>query len=71
MTEEITNEIKKAIIENEIALHKNTAYLVQLRHSINKKLGATAEELKPLVDELVKHEQTIDLLKEELKEVDK
>ena len=70
MTDEIANEVKRAIIENEIALHRNTAYLVQLRHNVSKKIGASAEELKPLVDELVKHEQTIDLLKEELKKLE-
>ena len=63
---DIPNEVKKILIEQEIAMHKNTAWLVQVRHNVNKKLGATAEELKPLVEEIIKHEQSIDLLKLEL-----
>jgi hypothetical protein len=67
---EIPHEVKKALIENEIQLHKNSAYLMELRHRVNKKLGATPEELKQLADDIVKHEQAIDLLNEELKTID-
>ena len=67
---EIPNEIKIALIQNEIALHKNTSYQLQLRHRVNKKLGGSAEELKALQDEMVKHEQAIEILNEELKELD-
>lgn len=66
---EIPNEIKFALLSNEIALHKNSAWIVQIRHNVNKKLGVSAEELKSLVDEIVKHEQAIDLLKKELEAV--
>lgn len=70
MNSEIPAEVKRALIEQEIILHKNTAYQLNLRHRVNKKLGATTEELKPLEDELIKHEQAIDILKEELVHVE-
>lgn len=70
MNSEIPAEVKRVLIEQEIILHKNTAYQLNLRHRVNKKLGATTEELKPLEDELIKHEQAIDILKEELVHVE-
>ena len=69
MSDEIANEVKVIIVENEIALHKNSVYQLELRHRVNKKLGGTADELKQLTDEIVKHEAIIDLLKEELKAI--
>lgn len=66
----VTIEIKRALIENEIALHNNSAYQLSLRHRVNKKLGGSAEELKALEGEMQKHEQAIDILNDELKELE-
>lgn len=66
---EIPNEIKNVLLRNEISLHENSAWIVQIRYNVNKKLGVPAEELKLLVDEIVKHEQAIDLLKLELQKI--
>ena len=63
-------EIKKVLIENEIALHNNSAYQLSLRYRVNKKLGASGEELKALEDEMQKHEQAIDILNDELNELE-
>lgn len=69
MSEEVTNEVKTIIVQNEITMHSNTMYQLGLRFRVNKKLGATDEELKPLTDEMTKHEQILDLLREELEKV--
>lgn len=60
-------EIKRALLTQEIGQWKNTAYLLQVRHRVNKKLGAEEQALKSLEDEMVKAENAIDILSEELK----
>lgn len=71
MTDEIPNEVKKAIIQQEIGLYKNTAYQAQLRYRVNKKLGAEESVLKALEAEMTKCEATIDILNQELDALDK
>jgi hypothetical protein len=69
MTTEISPEVKRALIENEITLWRNTAYQAQLRHRVNKKLGADEQALKALEDELLKAEKAVDILTEMLAEI--
>lgn len=63
---ELTTEVKQTIINSELASCRNTRYLLTLRHRVQKKIGGTAEMLKPIEDELVRFEALIDALTEEL-----
>jgi hypothetical protein len=67
---EISNEVKYQIINNEIALYKNTRYQQELRYRVGKRIGQTQEALKPIEDEIVKIEMAIDELEKALKELD-
>lgn len=66
MNDEISGEVKRAIVEQELTLWRNTLYQLQLRHRVNKKVGASEAALKVIENEMIKCEATLDALKEEL-----
>jgi len=66
---DVPNAVKKVIVESEIQMHKNTVYLLGLRHRVNKKLGNLDGVLKQIEDEMAKEEQAVDILSEELRGV--
>lgn len=68
---EISKEMKLAIIEREIATCRAAVYTLSIRHRVNKKLGQTAEQLKPIEDEIVKQETAIDEFEKMEEEVKK
>jgi len=55
--------VKVQLLNQEIATYENTRYILGIRYRVNKKIGNTAEQLKPLEDELVKIEQALEELK--------
>ena len=61
MDEEITLEVKRTIIEQESMMWRNTRYQLQLRHRVNKALGA-ADVLVQVEKELEKCEKALDVL---------
>lgn len=61
-TLDVSLEAKTAIIGSEIAMYRNTRYQFQLRHRVQKAIGGTAEQLKPIEDELTKIEHMLDEL---------
>ena len=63
---DIPVETKRAIINQEIQMHRNTVYLLGLRHRVNKRLNNPDGILKQIEDEMAKEEQAIDILSEEL-----
>lgn len=63
-------ETKKQLIQEEIARYENTIYLWSIRVRIAKKTEDKAMESAALA-EMEKCEKSLDLLKEELKEIDK
>jgi len=68
--EEISVEVKKAIINQELSMWLNTRYQFEVRHRINKKIGSGAEILKNIEDELTKCEKMIDALEDELNKLE-
>lgn len=67
---DITNEAKRAIIAQEIAMYKNSIYLFTVRYRVNKKLG-NEEQMKLCQSELEKCEQALDILRTNLDEIEK
>jgi len=59
----IDTAVKVQLLNQEIATYENTRYILGIRYRVNKKIGNTAEQLKPLEDELVKIEQALEELK--------
>ena len=68
---EITKEVKLTLLKNELAVYHNTVYILSVRHRVNKKLGQTEEQLKPIADEMAKAEMAIDELQKVIIEVEK
>lgn len=50
----LPKEIKLAILDQELNGLRQSEYLLEVRHRVNKKLGATPEELKVISDQLTK-----------------
>ena len=69
MSDTIPPEAQRAIIMQEIAGLQQAAYLVSMRYKVNKKLGATSEELKPIEDNLLKIELQIAEWQKELEAI--
>lgn len=69
ISEDVPAMVKRGIISQEIMLYKNTRYQSQLRHRVQKAIGGSQDQLKAIEDELLKIEQAIDFLEQELKEV--
>ena len=59
--DEITPEVKRVLIEQESTMWRNTRYHLQLRHRVNKALGA-ADGLEQIEKELGKCEKALDVL---------
>lgn len=68
MDEEITLEVRRAIIEQDRNMWKNTRYQLQLRHRVQKALGAT-DVLEQIEKELEKCEKALDVLEIVLSEL--
>jgi hypothetical protein len=65
---EIPIDVRRAIIEQELQMYRNTRYQMQLRHRVQRGVGASPEMLKPIEDELERIEGALDLLARELEE---
>jgi len=61
MDEEITLEVKRALIEQESAMWRNTRYQLQLRHRVQRALGAK-DIMEQIEKELEKCEKALDVL---------
>ncbi len=57
--QEVPIEIKRKIVEEELALYRNTRFRTELRHNVLKRVGAQEAELKPLVDDLIRLEHIL------------
>lgn len=68
---EPTKEIKIELLENEIRLHENTLYILEIRHKVNKKIGAESNVLENIAHEMTQHNIAIDELNNLLKELKK
>ena len=68
MTEDLTNEVKIQLLGNEIEQHKQARYVLEVRHTVNKKLG-NSEELKAIVKGLEITQMTINELEKIKKEL--
>lgn len=64
--QEIAPEIKRAIVEQEIALWRNTRYQLEVRARVARRVGCTPEQEAAALAELARVEQTLDALAEEL-----
>ena len=64
---DIPIEIKQALIEQQIAAHKNGRYQTRVLVRVRRSIGEDDAALKPLVDDLIRFEKMIDGLKAELK----
>jgi len=60
--EDVSNEVKKQIIDNEINTYRNTIYLLTIRYKVGKKIGQTDEQLEPIKNDMVRSEQALDEL---------
>lgn len=68
--DDIPIEIKQALIEQQIAAHKNGRYQTQVLVKVRRSIGEDETTLKPLIDDLIRIEKMIDGLKAELKALD-
>jgi hypothetical protein len=64
--QDIPVEVKRALLEQEIGLWRNTKYITSVRYRVQKGIGTPAEELAPLVRDLEKCEKMLDALNGEL-----
>ena len=67
MSNDISIEVKRSIIDGECAMWRNTLYQAEVRHRVNARIGATAEAQKAVEDQIVQCERALDALAEELK----
>lgn len=65
----VTPEQKRQIIQLEIDALEQAEWQLSLRHKVNKKLGATPDELKPIEDQLVKITSQIEVYNEEQEKI--
>lgn len=70
MNDQIPEAVKIALIEQEVSIYQNTRYQLQLRHRVQKSIGGTEEQLKPIEDDLAKMERALDELEKMRREVD-
>lgn len=63
--EDVAPDIKEQIINNEIAVYRNTRFRAEMLHRANKRIGADAQVLKGLTDEVARCEGMIEALLEE------
>jgi hypothetical protein len=63
--QEIAPETRRAIVEQEIALWRNTRYLTDVRLRVLRRVGGTDEQLAAQIAELERIERTLDALAEE------
>lgn len=69
MSESLTNELKREIIEQEISQYKAQSYRLQLRHKVAEKLGKK-QQMELVEKDMVNVEAALDLLREEMKTLD-
>lgn len=62
-------EVQRALIQNELAQHKQAEYVLTLRYRVSKKIEAPAEDLKVIQDALYKTLQYIEAYTKELNEL--
>ena len=62
---EPTDDIKRALIDQEIANWQNSRYVLQMRHRVQIGIGAPKEILDQIVADLERHEKALDLLTQE------
>lgn len=67
---DIANSIKRAIIEQELTMWRNSQYQLTIRHKVQQKLD-NKEQVKAVESELEKCEIAIDVLQAELKGLEK
>jgi len=70
MPEEISIEIRKAILEQELETHLALRYRLEVRARVNKKIGADPGTLKAIVDDLERVEMAINEYRQELGELE-
>lgn len=68
--EEPTPEVKKLLIENDIATWKNNLYQAKLRYRVHEEIGAAPETLDSFKKEIARVLQAIDVLQAILAEVE-
>jgi hypothetical protein len=66
---DIPTDVKSQLIAQELQTFENTRYLLGIRHRVNKKINAPAEQLKAIEDELIRIEMALDELKAMQKEL--
>jgi len=71
MTDEIPNEIKIQIIQGLIQEVDIAIFRVTLVYNANRKVGAPAEQLKAIMDEITRLEGLKMAYEEQLKELEK
>jgi phage shock protein A len=64
---DISTDVARIILEQEITTLKNTRYQLEVRHRVNKKVGTADSDLKVIVEQLEKIEKLIEGFEEELK----
>ncbi len=64
--DDVPVEVKRAIVQRQIALHQNGRYEAQVLVRVNKSIGTPPEQLKAYTDDLVRLEKMLDALKAEL-----
>lgn len=64
--DDVPVEVKRAIVQRQIALYQNGRYEAQVLARVNKSIGTAPEQLKAYTDDLVRIEKVIDALKAEL-----
>lgn len=65
-TDEPTNDVKRILITQEIALWTNTRYQLQIRLRIAKRVGDTTEDQATYINGMARCEKALDALREEL-----
>ncbi len=68
---EPTPAIKKSIIEQDLQMWQNTLYQAQVRHRVQRLIGAGPEALKALETDMERAMKAIDAYAVELAEVEK
>lgn len=65
MTDNLTLETKQRLIAIQVQAWQEKRFDVEIAHRVHKRLGATAEQLQTLADELTRCERALAILAEE------
>ena len=64
MENDLAPEVKLALLQREVVEWQQLRYTLEVRHRVNKRIGAPAEAMEPIAKDLERCEKALDALRE-------